>query len=393
MKSINRYIVCIGLCVISYGHYSLAADLRRHDFPTLYWDYYNNKSILKLADPEDWRTGNSYKHFQHDIETAIINNSESTVRDNLTHVQALLLDPLNDRAKFSPDLLDSLSEYISKNHYVFMKECEWEYCPVLRTNTNSMRKDFEDNLVNRIKRQFPHKNKALRYIGFGAGFSLFSDIRVLLKLKMAGYTFDKIQFIDPQIAPHIDFIQQNVANSGAQSFPLAMDGQSLRDIFEDNPQHFGMIINTQILAQFIGILSNYEGDDVVEYYKNVYDYLSDNKNMSDHTVITSFDLISPKSQQQDLNELETLRKAHPRALVGLLYADFFSANPQDQIIVDKKSYKYTLISVCNECEGCQKINPAFSYCSTCKVKKTCYCSRDCQAKDWKAGHKKNFHSN
>src|SRR5690348_16304182 len=68
-------------------------------FPTLHWDYKNNKSILKIHEPEIWREENSYKNNKLEIEKPIFDRSAELARDNNRRFDNIVLDSVPRKNK------------------------------------------------------------------------------------------------------------------------------------------------------------------------------------------------------------------------------------------------------------------------------------------------------
>jgi hypothetical protein len=396
----------------------------KHKFPTLHWNYVAGKAIYKIADPKEWRQSNSYQEHKREIEVAIDEKPELTLLYSKKRFESIVLDPVVHKQFHIKDIdelfIATVQENIVGNHFVFMKECNESWCPLSRSVVkvelakgsrarrkarghhsashnhvaiNHKRREFENDFVERIKLRFNNATP-LRYVGFASGLSLLGDVRILMKLKMAGYTFEKIQFIDPIVEPVIQFAKLNVEQFGSAAFPLPMDGAELKGYYENNSHHFEMIMNTHLIAQFLAILSNYPGDEVIEYYPNVRTYLADDSNLQEKAhIITTFDLLDPRAHaggfaEQIMRDFDALKNHNEGALIGSLFADYLASSPKSQFAIERKNYPYTLISVSNECESCKKLGQ-MSYCSACQDKKVGYCSVECQRKDW-SNHKQ-FH--
>ena len=393
--------------VVIFANLSLAMeqDNREHRPPTLSLDYQGNRAIFKIASPQEWRDGNSYLRNKLAIEQAIIAEPEAAIEYSVKRFSSIVLDPIFKK-RFDIKDIKEMDEFfhptqdknIVGNHYTLIKECSESWCPLTRSLTNRKRTDFENTFVERIKKHHDIQTP-IRYIGFGSGLSLFSDLRIILMLKKAGYKFEKIQIIDPAVEPYINcFIKLNTKN-GAVSPELPRNGKTLKEYFS-NITHFESILNTHLIAQFLGILSNYDGDEIVEYYLNIDDYIKDFTDSSKAHVIVTLDVLDPNSIANlkaipIIQDFEKLKLYNNGALMGSFYADYLHQKPDSNFKFNTKRYSYAMNS------DIMVINSPSIQCGVCPIRmaqmKKCpcglafYCSTVCQKKDWPI-HKNNpFH--
>lgn len=381
-----------------------------HELPRLFLDFKGEKAVLRISRPDHWRdrSDNTYKINKEKIESAIIDNPEETSAYVAKRYNSLIsagteIDAANNKYKgnFKKAVIEEFfpldNRNILENHFALMKDCRGDHCPLTRSENNTKRREFEDDFVERVMRRYNFR-EPLRYIGFGVGMSLLGDLRILMKLKKAGYEFQKIQFIDPSVEEYLSNIKLLIKTWGATdrlTFPANVN--DLETIFNKVPGFFGTTMMTHVLAQFLAILSNYSGNEVIEYYPNVKAYNRDKSNKSQKAhIITTLDLFDQMGRKDGKNEkalsdFKLLKKLNPNALAGSLYARFRGEDPKSTLHYGNKSWKYTLVSATNECEQCEKLIVGENYCNRCKCKKSNYCSIDCLRENY-ASHKKLFHT-
>ena len=98
------------------------------------------------------------------------------------------------------------------------------------------------------------------------------------------------------------------------------------------------------------------------------------------TILGSFWIARPGKRTLTAEEI----MAHPREDV-FLFVKFMAESPAFNKFA-KKEHKRTTLLVCDHCGKKETAMKQFKVCPRCMD--TPYCSRDCQAKAWKSGHKK-----
>lgn len=391
------FTLLLAIFGVSFAHAMEVNQAESHRFPPLFWDFKGEAAVLKIASLENWRQENSYKAHKKAIEEAIIDHPESSVSYGNERFSTIILQAVMHRNFVEKEVGElfnpTTTQHRIGNHHAFMRECS-ENCPLARSVTNSRRTNFEDDFVARVKQRYSDTKEPLRYVGFGSGFGVLGDLRILMKLKMAGYRFQKIQFIDPVVTPWLNWMKFKILFKGAGLAFSPRDASELKGIYEANPFEYALNMNVQIFAQFLAILSNYDGDDVIEYYPNVATYLKANpaQNQKAH-IITTLDLLEAVSKphtENILGDFRALKSHNDGALVGELYANYAATNPKCEFKDNHGCFSYTLIATTNECETCKQLN-AVEYCDTCEDKTVGYCSTDCQAKD-RHVHDAKFHA-
>ncbi len=308
-----------------YGFLSHAMSGYNHHLPSLHCLYENQKTVIRIASISTWRSNNSYGSCKSQLEDVLIAHPENALEylsvrcDRIFGFHGCSIDE-NELREFVHPVIE---KNVLGNHYTLMKECRNKFCPLTRSMSNQTRTSFENELVENIKQQFT-RGARLKYVGFATGFNFLGDLRILMQLKKEGYLFEKIQFIDPVFGAVIDFVKN--PNNLDADHKLAINVQKLIYDIRMSPSAYFNKIKLAVIAQFLSILSAYDGDDVVEIYPNVKTFLDDPSNaLNQADIITSFDMIDPAHYLNNSDNLKkinadflSLKMAHSNALVGFL---------------------------------------------------------------------------